>query len=124
MCAVGKTIYKAMMVPKKITLLDQTAMFNNDIRECEQRRAVTTEGKGGYIAAVQNIFGVQTFPPEEHHKAINRITTIFKGIQTQTYDLEGLVQANAFLTSSNSSVMAQLAHMNVSDFFIGNNQPD
>ena len=34
-------------------------------------------------------------------------------MQTQSYDLEALAQANAVLTSSNSSVTAQLAQMNV-----------
>ena len=34
-------------------------------------------------------------------------------MQTQSYDLKGLAQANAVLTISNSVVMAQLAQMNV-----------
>ena len=32
-------------------------------------------------------------------------------MQTQSYDLEGLEQANEVLTRSNSALMAQLAHM-------------
>ena len=34
-------------------------------------------------------------------------------MQTQNNELEGLAQSNAVLTSSNSAVMAQLAHMTV-----------
>ena len=34
-------------------------------------------------------------------------------MQTKVYELKGLEQANAFLTSSNYMVMAQLAHMTV-----------
>ena len=34
-------------------------------------------------------------------------------MQTQSYDLEGLAQANVVLTRSNSEVMAQFSHMNV-----------
>ena len=36
-----------------------------------------------------------------------------QGMGTQGYELEVLVQANAVLTSSNSAVMAQLAHITV-----------
>ena len=68
------------MVSKGINLLSQTKMFNEDIIEWrhqtinqktwaqfkilfrqshrEQRKAVTTAGKGGYTVAVQNIYGV------------------------------------------------------------------
>ena len=34
-------------------------------------------------------------------------------MQIQVYKLEGLAQANVFLTSSNSEAMAQLSQMNV-----------
>ena len=34
-------------------------------------------------------------------------------MQTHSYDLEGMAQANAVLTRSKSAVMAQLKHMNV-----------
>ena len=73
----------AMMVLNGITLLTQTARFNNYIREWrrkptelnmwenfktffhqahrEQWRAVITAGKGGYTTAVQNIYSVS--PP-------------------------------------------------------------
>ena len=34
-------------------------------------------------------------------------------MQMQSYELEILAQSNAFLTSSNSEVMAQLEHMTV-----------
>ena len=74
---------------------------------------VTTTGKGGYTAEVQNIYGVPPPPPEEHHETINDLHTIIHGMQTQSYELEGLAQSNTFLTSSNSAVMAQLAQMSV-----------
>ena len=63
--------------------------------------------------ALQNIYSVPPPPPEEHHKAIDNLNTIVQGMQTQSYELEVLVQANAVLTSSKSEVMVQLAHMNV-----------
>ena len=62
---------------------------------------------------MQNIYGAPPPPPEDHHEAIEDIQTIVKGIQTQSYELEVLAQANAVLTSLNSEVMEQLAQMNV-----------
>ena len=83
---------------KGITLLEQIAKFNEDIRERRrkstdpktwkafktlfhrdhqyQRIVVPTAGKGGYTAAVKNIYSVPPTPPEEHHKAIDSINTI------------------------------------------------
>ena len=105
MNAGGYTIAKVVMVSKGITLLDQTAMFNKDIREwrykiielkkwsnyktffhqshCKHRRAFTTAGKGGYTLAVQNIYGVPAPPPEEHHEEVDHINTIFQVMYTQ-----------------------------------------
>ena len=42
----------------------------------EQRRAITTVGKGGYTAAVHNIYSVPSNPPEEHHETVNNLNTI------------------------------------------------
>ena len=133
--AEGQTIYDAIMVSKGITLLAHTATFSKYIIEwrqqtnnlktwskfnkfdhqanSEQRRAVTTTGKGGYTVAVQNISGVMLPPPEENHEAIENLNNIVQGIQTQSFDLKGLAQSNAVLTISNSVVMEQLAQMNV-----------
>ena len=74
---------------------------------------VTTAGKRGYTVAVQNVYSVSPPPPEEHNKAIDNLNTIVKVMQTQSYELERLVQANEVLTSSNSAVMEQLAPMTV-----------
>ena len=38
---------------------------------------------------------------------------MIQGMQTQSYKLEVLAQANAFLRISNSSIMAQLSQMTV-----------
>ena len=62
---------------------------------------------------MQNIYGIPPPPPEEHHKAINDIHTTVQGMQTQSYELEGLAQSNAVLTSSNSAVMSKLEQMTV-----------
>ena len=62
---------------------------------------------------MQNIHVIPPPPPEEHHEAVNDIYTMVKGIQTQSYELEGLAQANALLTISKSVVMAQLTQINV-----------
>ena len=81
-----------MMMYKGINLLYQTGIFNDGIREWgrqttdqktwdkyellfhryqqEQRGAVTTAGKGGYTATVQNVYGAPPPPPEEHYEAI------------------------------------------------------
>ena len=110
--SVWQTISDAMMVSEGITLLVQTTVFNDNIREWrrrntnqktwahnklffrqsrrEHRRSVTTSGKGRYTAAVQNIYGVPPLPPEKHHEAINDIHTIVQVMQTHIYELEGL----------------------------------
>ena len=62
---------------------------------------------------VQNVYGVPPPPPEEHHKGSDYLNTIVQGMQTHIYELEVLAQANEVLTSSNSSVMVQLAHITV-----------
>ena len=81
----GKTIADVMMVSKGITLLTQNAIFNDDIQEWrrqpadlktwaefiafyhrahrEKRRTATTEGKRGYTAEVQNIYGMPPLDP-------------------------------------------------------------
>ena len=79
----------------------------------EQKRAVTTTGKGGYTATVQKIYGSPLPSPEEHNKVIEDIPKIVQGMLTQGYDLEGLAQDIAVLTSSNYAVMAQLAQLTV-----------
>ena len=62
---------------------------------------------------VYNIYGVPPPPPEEHHEAIDSLNTIIQWIQTQSLKMEGRVQANSFLTSSNSAVVVQLSQMTV-----------
>ena len=131
----GETIDNAMMVSKGITLLTQMVMFNEDTREwrCQttdqktwahfkiffhlahlkQMKAVTTARKGGCTAAVQNIYCVMPPPTEEHHESIDHINSIVQGMQTQSYELEVLAQANAVLISSNTVVMKQFAQMTV-----------
>ena len=68
---------------------------------------------GGYTAKVQNIYGAPPPSTEEHHEVIKDIQTIMQWMWTQTYELEGLAQANAVLTISNSAVMAQLSQTTV-----------
>ena len=124
-----------MIMSKGITLLAQKGIFNDDIRKwrrqsadlktwakyklCfhrahqEQKRAVTTAGKGGYTATAQKIYGAPPFHPEEHHEVIENTQTIVQVIRTQVYNLEVLAQANAVLTRSKSMMMAQLVHITV-----------
>ena len=81
----GQTISDAMMMSKGITLLAQTRLFNDDIRDWrrqstdlktwakyiyishwahrEQKRAVTTAGKGGCTVTVQNTYGAPPLSP-------------------------------------------------------------
>ena len=115
--------------------MSQTVIFNDEIGEQQwqptdqktweklkiffrqahrdQRKAVTTAGKGGYTTEVQNIYGVPPPTSEEYHKVIDHINTIVQGMQMQSHELKGLAQANAVLTISNTAVMAQLSYMNV-----------
>ena len=117
-----------MMMSKGITFLAQTGIFNNKICEWirqtidqktwekdklffqqshrEKRRAVTTAEKVGYTATVQNIYDAPPPPPEDHHEAIEYIQTIVQGMQTQSYHMEGISQANSVLTISKSAVMS------------------
>ena len=72
---------------------------------------MTTAGKGGCTTAVQNIYVLPPPQPEYHHKSIELLNTTVQVMQIQSYELEGLAQENAVITSSNSEVMAQLAQM-------------
>ena len=123
------------MVSKGIALLTQTATINNNIREwihrntglklwatfqtflhrshCEKRRLVSYVGKGGYTRVIKDIFGVTPPLPEDNHYVIEKLNNIVCRMQTQSYELEGLAQANAVLISSNSEVMGKLSHMTV-----------
>ena len=69
---------------------------------------VTTIGKVAYTAEVKNIYGVPPPPPEDNQKAIENLNTIVQGMQIQTYELEGLEQANILITRSNSAVMEKI----------------
>ena len=62
---------------------------------------------------VKNICGVPPPPQEENHEAIDNLNNIVQGIKMHRYNMEGLAQSNAVLTSSNTVVMAQLAQMTV-----------
>ena len=62
---------------------------------------------------MQNIYGTHPPAPEEHHEAREDIKTIMQFMQTQSYDMEGLVQANTVLARSKSEVLAQLAQITV-----------
>ena len=79
----------------------------------EQGRAVATADKGGYTERVQKIYGVPPTLPEEHHEEVDNLSTIVQEMQTHSYYMEWLAQANKFLTSPKSTVMEQLAHMTV-----------
>ena len=91
----GQTISDAMMVYKGITILAQTGIYNNEIREWrrqitdqktwakyklffkrshrDQRRSATTARKGGYTAMLKNVYGEPPPLPEEHYEAIEDI---------------------------------------------------
>ena len=89
---------------KGITLLAKTGIFNDDIRDWrrqsadlktwakyiyffliahkEQKREVTTTGKGGYTATEQNIYGAPPLSLEEHHETLEVIQKIVQGMWT------------------------------------------
>ena len=72
---------------------------------------VTTAGKGGYTAALHNIYGVLPPYTEEDHEAIDNLNNTPQGMHTKSCEMEGMENSNAVLTSSNSAVMSQLAQM-------------
>ena len=57
------------------------------------------------------MYGAPPPSPEEHNEAIKDIQKIVQVMRTQGYKLEGMAHTNAFLTSSNSAVIAQFSHM-------------
>ena len=66
-----------------------------------------------YPATVQNIYDAPPPPPKERNETIEYIQTIVQGVQAQSYEMEGLAQANAVLTISKSAITAQLSQMTV-----------
>ena len=62
---------------------------------------------------MQKIYGAPPPSIEEYHEVTKDIQTTLQGMRTQGYELEGLAQSNAVLTSSNSAVMEHLEHMEV-----------
>ena len=94
------------------------AMFKEEIREwrCQTTNQKTwahlniffLQAHHKQIKSVKK-YGVLPTPPEEHHGAINHIDNIVQGMHTWSYNMDGLAQTNAVLTSSNKAVMAQLA---------------
>ena len=121
-------ISDAMMMSKRITILEQMRFFNDNIQEWRRQTtdqkmsaqynlffyreyleyiiAVTTAVRLVYTAAVQNIYGVLPPPSEEYHEVIEDIKNIVQGMQTQSCNLEVLAQTNVLITSSNTAVMA------------------
>ena len=61
----------------------------------------------------ENVYREPPTSLEEHHEEIEDIHTIMQGMQTQIYELEGLVKSNAVITSLNSAVITQLVQMTV-----------
>ena len=132
-----QTISENMMVTKGITLLANTAVFNDDIKQWrrtpdnektwekfksyfhrahkERRKAITTAGQGGYNAKANSIYGVPT--TEEHEaqldlqeRAAESLETISDGLSTHQDSISELTQANAVLTNNNTTMAAQMAH--------------
>jgi len=133
-----QTISENMMVTKGITLLANTAVFNDDIKQWrrtpdnektwekfksyfhrahkERRKAITTAGQGGYNAKANSIYGVPT--TEEHEaqldlqeRAAESLETISDGLSTHQDSISELTQANAVLTNNNTTMAAQMAQM-------------
>ena len=91
-----------MMVLKGVTLLEQLAMFNEDIREWrrqitdqktwahiniffhlshrDQRKEGNNPRKRGIRHVSTKYYGVPPTPSEEHHETIYHISTIWQGM--------------------------------------------
>ena len=116
-----QTISKAMMMSKGIILLEQTGVFNDNTREWRrqssnlktwakyklffspstpraEKSGDNCRKRGVNRDGAKNIQCNPPTPPEEHHGKIEDTQTIMQGMQEQSYDMEGLVQANAVLT--------------------------
>eukprot|EP00978_Attheya_sp_CCMP212_P030651 scaffold113517_cov39-Attheya_sp.AAC.1 len=115
-------ISENVMVTKGITLLSNTAVFNEDIKEWrrkpeaektwslfnthfqrahkEQRKATTTAGHGGYSATVNSIYGMPTNEEQAaqqdlQERAAESLETISDGLSTHQDRISELTQANA-----------------------------
>eukprot|EP00978_Attheya_sp_CCMP212_P014573 scaffold37188_cov29-Attheya_sp.AAC.7 len=131
-------ISENVMVTKGITLLSNTAVFNEDIKEWwrkpeaektwsllkthfqrahkERRKATTTAGQGGYSATVNSIYGMPTNEEQAaqqdlQERAAKSLETISNGLSTHQDSISELTQANAVLSNSNTTLAAQMAQM-------------
>ena len=130
-----QTITESMMISKGITLLRNTGVFHDDIKEWrrrpdtektwdafkihfqmahqERRTQMTTAGNGGYNAAANNIYG--ELPPdpiqELQERAAESLETISDGLSSHQDSISELTQANAVLSNTNTTMAAQLAQM-------------
>ena len=52
-------------------------------------------------------------PTRIKNEMIDKLNTIIQGIREKIYEMEGLAHASAVLTRSNSEVMEQLSHTNM-----------
>eukprot|EP00978_Attheya_sp_CCMP212_P019848 scaffold56242_cov32-Attheya_sp.AAC.3 len=127
-----------MMMTKGITLLLSTAVFNEDIKQWrrkpetektwevfkihfqqahkEWRKAITTDGQGGYNAAVSSIYGVPTTEERDATLDLQEIAaelpeTISDGRSTHQDSISEPTQANAVLSNNSTTLVAQMAQM-------------
>ena len=128
------------MVTKGITLLSNTAVFNEDIKQCWRRKpdtektwevfkthfqwahkerckqAITTAGQGGYNVRANSIYGIPTTKEQDaqlnlQERAAKSLETISDGLSTHQDSISKLTQANAVLSNSNTTLVAQMAQM-------------
>eukprot|EP00978_Attheya_sp_CCMP212_P005238 scaffold11617_cov53-Attheya_sp.AAC.5 len=82
----------------------------------EQHNATTTAGQGGYSATVNSIYGMPTNEEQAaqqdlQERAAESLETISDGLSTHQDIISELTQANAVLSSSNTTLAAQMAQM-------------
>ena len=100
-----------MMVLKRITLISQTAVFDDNIMKWrrwptsqnmwddfnvffhhmyqKQQRTTTMAIKGGYAVELQNLYGVPPpAPPENHNNKIEYMHTIAQGMKDQQHEMD------------------------------------
>jgi hypothetical protein len=128
-------ITEKMMISKGITLLRQTEVFHDDIKEWnrmkddaktwdsfklhfhrahqERRKTITTAGQQGYNGAANTVYG--NVPNEEHlamqQAASEALDSISDGLSSHQDSISELTQANAVLSNTNTTMAAQLAQM-------------
>ena len=127
-------LYDHKLISKGVTLLADTAIFNQNIQDWQRlpvaqkiwqhfqtsfqqaqkelRKTVTTAGQGGYNAAVNNVYGSvihQAFPQEQD--ATDNLGQIIQAISDQQNQTNKFSQVNSMMQQNNSTLLTTMNAM-------------